>query len=269
MTRVAFSFRRTGLIAGVTLREAVRQKLFTLLVVLALGLVMSVGFLRDFNFGSPELKFIADFGDGAIAFFGAALTITATAQLFFSEIENRTALTLLAKAVWRTEFVVGKFLGVAAVAAGFCLLLSAALAAVLWSRETALMHEFPETFAAGRVVHYGNLAAAAWLQWLKLTLLASGTLLVSCFAQTQLFAVMMGFGIFVICHLQNLAQGTSFWLRIMGRITGWIFPDFQLFAAGIDLEFSGPALVRLSVYALGHVAVAGALATYAFRQREI
>lgn len=269
MTRVPFSGRRTLLIAGNTLREAVRQKLFNLLVLLALGLVIGVRYLRDFNFGSPELKFIADFGDGAISFFGAALTITATAQLFFSEIDNRTALTLLAKAVWRTEFIAGKFLGAAAVAAGFCVLLSATLAAVLWSRETALMREFPEVFAQGRVLHYGTLAVAGWLQWLKLAMLASGTLLIASFAQTQLYTVMMGFAILVICHLQNLAHGASWIARAMGGVIGWVFPDFQLFAVGIETDLPWGHIARLTVYALGHVAVAVALATYAFRKREI
>lgn len=112
--RVPFSFRRTGLIAQNTLREASRQRLFNFLLFLALALVLGARWFRDFNFGAPELKFLADCGFGAMAFFGAALTITATAQLVFSEIENRTALTLLAKPVWRAEFVLGKFAGIAA-----------------------------------------------------------------------------------------------------------------------------------------------------------
>src|SRR6185436_3698654 len=99
-------------------------------------------------------KFLADCGLGAMAFFGAALTVAATAQLFFSEIENRTALTLLAKPVWRAEFILGKFLGVAALAAIFCALLTSLLAAVLWWREGQLMEEFQETFAQGRVISY-------------------------------------------------------------------------------------------------------------------
>ena len=117
MSAVPFSWGRVRLIAAVTLREALRQKLVAVLALIAVGLVAGVRALRDFNFGASELKFIADFGDGAIAGFGAVLTVTLTAQLFFSEIENRTALTLLAKPVWRTEFLMGKFLGVVVVAA--------------------------------------------------------------------------------------------------------------------------------------------------------
>ena len=97
MNRVSFSLIRMLLIARNTLLEASRQKLFSFLLLLALGLVGGAQSLREFNFGASELKFLADLGYGAMAFFGAALTIAATAQLFFSEIENRTALTLLAK----------------------------------------------------------------------------------------------------------------------------------------------------------------------------
>ena len=99
MKGAAFSVLRLGLVAQNTLREAVRQRLLHLFVGLALALVLGARGLRDFNFGAPELKFIADCGFGAMTLFGSALTIAATAQLFFSEIENRTALTLLAKPV--------------------------------------------------------------------------------------------------------------------------------------------------------------------------
>lgn len=83
---VPFSPARVLLIAQNTLREAARQKLFHVLVLLAFGLVLGARWLRDFNFGAPELKFIADCGFGAMTFFGSALTIAATAQLFFSEL---------------------------------------------------------------------------------------------------------------------------------------------------------------------------------------
>jgi ABC-type transport system involved in multi-copper enzyme maturation permease subunit len=136
---VPFSFNRLGIIAGNTFLEAVRQKLFLFLLLLAAGLVASALFFREFNFGSSELKFIADFGFGALIFFGSALTITTTAQLFFSEIENRTALTLLAKPLWRAEFVFGKFLGVFAVIGVFCALTIGLMLALLYHRESELM----------------------------------------------------------------------------------------------------------------------------------
>lgn len=278
MTRVPFSVRRVGLIAQNTLLEAARQKLFNFLLILALALVLSARWFREFNFGAPELKFLADFGFGAMAFFGAALTIAATAQLFFSEIENRTALTLLAKPVWRAEFIIGKFCGVAALAGVFCALLTLLLAGVLCSRETELMRMFPEAFAHQRAIDYGVVAMAGLLQWIKLAVLAALTLLVASFAQTQLFTVVTGFFVLVICHLQYLAQesylrGGSAIGQIGARLLAWIFPNFQLFNLADSLGASGSVawndVARVSIYGCGYVAAACALAAFSFRQREI
>jgi ABC-type transport system involved in multi-copper enzyme maturation permease subunit len=278
MTPVPFSPRRAVLIAHNTLLEAVRQKLFNFLLLLAIALVIGARWFRDFNFGAPELKFLADCGFGAMTFFGAAVTITAMAQLFFSEIENRTVLTLLAKPVWRTEFILGKFLGVAALVAVFCALLTALLAAGLWWRETELMRAYPEAFAHGRSVSYTAVALAGALQWLKLTVLAAFVLLVASFAQTQLFTVVTGFFLLVICHLQYLAQdayarSASIVGRLVGGAIALVFPNFQVFGlvdsiAAADLP-SGAQLTRVLIYGLGYVGVACGLAVFSFRQREV
>jgi ABC-type transport system involved in multi-copper enzyme maturation permease subunit len=278
MSAVPFSFRRTLLIAENTWLEAKRQRLFNFLLFFALALVVGARWFRDFNFGAPELKFLADCGLGAMAFFGAVLTIAASAQLFFSEVENRTALTLLAKPVWRAEFVLGKFLGTAMVVAVFCALLTTLLAAVLWWREGELMREYPENFAQGRVVSYQLVVLAGVMQWLKLAVLAAFTLLVASFAQTQLFTIVTGFFILVISHLQYLAQDSyarseSLFARLAGGAIAAIFPNFQLFALADSLHAAdAPAfghIVRIGVYGLGYIVVACGLAVFSFRKREI
>lgn len=275
---IPFSLRRTWLIAENTLREAVRQRLVSVLVFLALGLVLGARWFRDFNFGAPELKFLADCGFGAMAFFGSALTIAATAQLFFSEIENRTALTLLAKPVWRAEFIFGKFLGIAALAGIFCGLLTALLMLVLWTRERQLLAEVPDLAANGPLVSYAMVALAGTLQWLKLAVLAAFALLVASFAQTQLFTVIAGFFILVICHLQYLAQDAyaraGSWLaRAVGAVLTGVFPNFQVFGLveSLNAADSPPAfeLTRVLLYGLGYIAVACGLAVFSFRHREI
>lgn len=275
---VPFSLGRTLLIAQNTLLEAARQRLFNFLLFLALGLVVGARWFRDFNFGAPELKFLADCGFGAMAFFGSALTIAATAQLFFSEIENRTALTLLAKPVWRTEFVLGKFLGVVALVAAFCALLTALLMAVLWWREGELMAQFPDTFGGKRTVSYATVALAGALHWMKLTVLAAFVLLIASFAQTQLFAIVTGFFVLVICHLQYLAQdvyarGGSAVGRLVGGAIAAMFPNFQVFAlADTMVAGEAPGVVhvgRIAAYAFGYVAVVSGLAVFSFRKREI
>jgi ABC-type transport system involved in multi-copper enzyme maturation permease subunit len=275
---VPFSFSRLSLIAGNTFLEAVRQKLFNFLLLLAIGLVASAQFFREFNFGSSELKFISDFGFGALIFFGSALTIATTAQLFFSEIENRTALTLLAKPLWRAEFVFGKFLGVFAVIGVFCALTIGLMMALLWHREGQLMGARPEDFVNGRLIAYGDLLVVGVLQWLKFGVLAAIVLLIASFSNTNLFTVVTGFFVLVICHLQYLARDA--WgnvdnavLGLVVRALGFIFPNFQLFnladQIGQGSGVSSVVALQVAGYAVAYIGVIGGLAVYSFRNREI
>ena len=278
MSSPTFSARRMTLIAGNTLREAVRQRLFHFIALLAVGVVVSAQWLREFNFGSSELKFIADLGFGAMALFGSALTIAATAQLFFSELEQRTVFTLLAKPLRRSEFVIGKFVGVALVSASFCALLTLLLGAVLWTRETALMERFPDAFNQGRAVDYSSMMAAGFAQWLKLMLLSALTLLVASFARTQLFTTAVGFMILVICHLRFPGQsvgtgGESQAGRLLAETLEVILPNFQLFDFSESLASGDlmvwPHVLRLTVYAVGYVAAVCVLAAFTFSRREL
>ena len=275
---VPFSFNRLGIIAGNTFLEAVRQKLFLFLLLLAAGLVASALFFREFNFGSSELKFIADFGFGALIFFGSALTITTTAQLFFSEIENRTALTLLAKPLWRAEFVFGKFLGVFAVIGVFCALTIGLMLALLYHRESELMSVRAEDFAGGRIIAYGDLLIVGMLQWIKFGVLTAIVLLIASFSNTNLFTVVTGFFVLVICHLQYLARDQ--WSNVDNpvlsgavRVLGLMFPNFQLFNLADEIGqgggVSGAVALRVAGYGLAYIAVIGGLAVYSFRNREI
>lgn len=276
--RVLFSASRTGVIVHLTLLEAIRQRFFNALLVLAAGMIVGAQLLREFNFGASELKFLSDLGFGAITLFGTALSIVLAAQLFFAEIENRTAMTLLAKPVWRGEFVLGKFFGIALVLLLFTVTTTAVLMAVLFMRERALMAAVPDAFAGGHLVQFGGIAVFALIQWMKFCVIISITLLVAGFAQTNLYAVALSFLIVLICHLQYLAQES--WQRmatVSGRVGGFllamVFPNFQMFAVGdrIAAGHAVPAAVAASSlgYGLIYVIVLLGLAVFIFRRREI
>lgn len=265
-------------IARNTMREAIRQRLFAFVAVLALVLVGSAQFLREFNFGTSELKFLADFGFGALTFFGSILAIVVSAQLFLGEIENRTALTLLAKPVRRVEFICGKFAGVWTVLLVFALLVGGALAIVMFFRENALMQIHPEAFAQGRIVAYGGLATFVGLQWLKFGVLAGFTMLIASYARTNLFTVFSAFLVLVICHLQHLAQtawqqGGNLLVRFGAATLALVFPNFQLFNVGDQVAEGGTLpfdlVARVTGYGAIYVIVLLALATFSFARREV
>ena len=80
MIPVSFSVRCVRVIARNTVREAVRQRILLFISLLAFAFVVGAQWLGEFNFGGSELRFITDLGFGTLAFFGAALSIVATAS---------------------------------------------------------------------------------------------------------------------------------------------------------------------------------------------
>lgn len=267
-------------IAANTFLEAVRQRFFSFILLIALALVCSVTYFRRFDFGSSELKFITDFGTGAIVFFGSILSIVMMAQLFFNEIENRTALTMLAKPVHRWEFLAGKFVGVAWLLGVFMLLMAVVLGGALYLREGELMKRLPQAFEAGRIVHYDGIFLYAFTQWLKYCVLMSITMFISSFSNTNLFSVVMSFMVLIICQVQYIALDS--WRAIESPFVAalvWVFsklfPNFQMYNLVMDTVFPPNGHVawglcaEVSLYSVVYVLVFFMLAVFSFRRREI
>jgi ABC-type transport system involved in multi-copper enzyme maturation permease subunit len=274
------SLQRVSWIARVTFLEAVRQRFFAFLLVLGAAMALSSVSFRVFDFGHGELKFIADFGFGGMFLFGSVLAVVMTAQLFFSEMDNKTALTLLAKPLGRGEFLLGKFVGAWAVLAVFVAVLSGLLGIVLWAREQELLllaeqsGKVPATFSAG------GLAQFALLQWLRLGVVASIVLAISAVARTFLYAVVVGALAVVAGQLQWIAQDAvlkpsdSAAYDAVLWLTSRVIPNLQQFNIGDALVLSSAGVEGGVVFT---VVLAGAaymiayvfLGALLFKRREI
>jgi len=275
------SLSRIRLIAGNTFLEAVRQRFFNSLLLIALALIASSSFFQQFDFGASELKFIADFGFGALFFFGSILAITVTTQLFFNEMENRTALTMLAKPVHKLDFLAGKLLGVQLLMLAFVGLLSLVLAGILFWRESVLMGQIgPDAFSEGRIIRYLDILTFGFLQWLKFGLLSAITLFVASFSNTNIYTIIVSFCLLVVCQLQYIAREAYADMapglgRLLVQGLGLIFPNFQLFNVGDQMLFAdqdvvaAATLLRITLYACVYIVVFLLLAHLSFRRREI
>lgn len=274
------SITRVRLIAGNTFLEAVRQKFFNALLLISIALVASSAFFQQFDFGTGELKFIADFGFGALFFFGSILSITATAQLFFNEIENRTALTMLAKPIYKLEFLVGKFLGASMLMLVFTAVIMLILAGILNWRESDLMMRLGDEFIQGRLVRYNDLITFGLLQWIKFSILSAITLFIASFSNTNLYTIVVSFFMLIICQLQYIARDAytsieNIFVQGLVRLLSFVFPNFQLFNVGDRLVFdsggilSQSAILMIAVYGLIYTVAFILFAQINFKRREI
>ena len=102
---------RVGVIARATTKEAVRQPLFILLMVLGVLLLGVNSILPFFSLGE-DIKMLKDCGLATILISGLLLAIWTASTSIASEIEGKTAMTLLSKPITRRQFVLGKFMGI-------------------------------------------------------------------------------------------------------------------------------------------------------------
>jgi Cu-processing system permease protein len=99
-------------ISCLTVKEAIRNKILYLLLFFSLTFISFSLVMGELTIGD-ELKIIKDLGLSSIHFFGILITIFIGIGLIFQEMEKRTIYLVLSKPLRRSQFLLGKFLGLA------------------------------------------------------------------------------------------------------------------------------------------------------------
>jgi len=249
--RVGFSLHRVWIIGLNTFTESMRQKVFNILLIFALVAISSASFFTEFTF-SEQLKFMKDFCLGAVSVFGTLIAIVGTAQLLPNELENRTIYTILAKPVRRLEFILGKYIGMALLLFISVLMMSLMLGAVLKIKEARMVMVAQQgvdqaSTPDAREAAEGDLAQiradtadldiikGIILIFIKLSLLAAITLLISTISTSMIFNVAVAFMVFFAGHLRSAATEAwahhKIWLALLA-----ILPDLGAFNVADDIN---------------------------------
>ena len=97
-------------VAVAVFRESVRDRVFYNLVLFAVLLVGASILIGQLTAGQ-DVKIIKDLGLAATSLFGLFIAIFVGINLVSKEVERRSIYPLLAKPVRRSEFIVGKYVG--------------------------------------------------------------------------------------------------------------------------------------------------------------
>ena len=286
--RVGFSLNRVWTIAVNTLTEAVRQKVFNILLVFGLVAIACALFFRQFDFGE-EFKFVKDFCLGAMSVFGTCIAIVGTGMLLPNEVEHRTIYTILSKPVRRFEFLLGKYLGSIQLVLTSTVLMSMMFAAVLFVMmvvsqgrvRAEASHHSEESARVELQTQYEQIRAAALdpdivkgvlLIFVKLCVLAAITLLVSTFSTSMVFNVIASTMIFIAGHLVGPAK--DMWGHL--AIAKWllaIVPDLGAFNVADDIIIGNVIpwghVGSVVLYGMTYAAAVVAAAHFIFEGREI
>ena len=97
-------------IAALTLREALRQKLAVNLLVFAVLLIAGSITISELTFGE-QYRIISDLTLTSAQIFGTLIAVFVGGGLVAGDLQRRTLFPVLAKPVSRTQYVVGRYLG--------------------------------------------------------------------------------------------------------------------------------------------------------------
>ena len=245
-----FSFGRVWALAHNTLLELVRLKVFYFMLLFGLVLIGSSLFMVNFSF-QQQFQVLKDVSLGAMSIFSWLLGVLATAMMLPKDVEDRTLYTILAKPVPRFEYLLGKLLGVLLLLAIAVGLMSVLFYVVLLIRErweiAAILANTPadQTQAAIAEVKAsawsGSLIPAIVIIYLKAALCASLTLMLSTFATSTIFTIMVSILFYFIGHIQWIAraawlgEGASLLSKLFLLVVALVFPDLQLFSLVDDI----------------------------------
>ncbi|MGF1450733.1 MAG: ABC transporter permease subunit [Opitutales bacterium] len=259
-------------LARLTLREALRQRFAAGLAVVALLLGASGLFLSGIDLGGAQARLLADTGLGAFVLFGSALAIVVPATSLFADLDQRTVMSILAHPVARWEYLLGKWLGVAALLGLFSLLLT-----LLIGLQLAWVAGTP---GAVYVMSPLGVLVAGLITWLRLCVMAALALAIATYARTSLFTILAGGGAFVIGQLQYLARDSwqdleNGFLRLLAWAVAHILPNLQAFDLADLLIFRGPpevsaaAVLGVLGYGVLYTAAYLGIAVLIFERREL
>lgn len=119
-------------IAATTFRESIRNRTVLAIFVLALAFVASALLLAKLAL-DERVRVVKDWGLFCVSIFGVMLAILTGVSQVQREVKRKNLYVVLSRPIYRAQYVVGKYLGLAATLVLQTVVLSAGLVLLLWS----------------------------------------------------------------------------------------------------------------------------------------
>jgi hypothetical protein len=287
--------RNLRTLASATYGDVTRRPLYyILLFTFAFGIFGSK-FLTLFSF-YQEINMVREMGMATITFWGFIIIVVTSGLIVTQELEDRTAVTLLSKPILRSEFLLGKFVGLVAALIPGMIVLTGVLFLTLWlmavprlplhDRDIALAYKqgVSPFVTVWRITweHFvmrqsGVVLEGALLSIFQTTILAAAAISFSAFfptvvsvAATTLTFILGNVSSYMLASVENMKVGP---LAFVGRAGSYLVPNlgyFNLqmyFSEGkiISVRYLGLSFAYTAVYVVAVFIVSCSL----FQKREV
>jgi ABC-type transport system involved in multi-copper enzyme maturation permease subunit len=245
-------------LASVTFRELLRRKVQVNLLIFGV-LLVAVSYIVSLLTLGEMHRIISDLGLSAMELIGTLLAVFLGASVVAGDVERRVIYPVVAKPVSRTQYIVGRYGGLAAALLVNLLVMAVVLAGVLAVDARAL-----------RPVD-ATLAGAVLMIAVQLLVVAAVAVFFSCITSTTLAAIFT-LSIAMAGHLsndmRNLWQGGSTWLP---KVIWYALPNLGSLSLNSEVIYRQPVPASAwiaALYGLLYAASALAIASLAFERRD-
>ena len=256
-----FMLPRVWAIAANTVRQAIRSKL--LYALLFFGLVLIGGGVLVSTLSYVEhTRIVQDIGLAALRVFSIGIAIFVGVGLIHGEVDRRTIYTILSKPVSRSEFIVGKYLG---------------LVLTIWLQLAIMTLAFVcVSLAVGAPVDAGHFAAIGLIAVELMLMIAVATLFSS--FTTPMLASLFTLGVYFAGHLsrdlhQLGKQADMQGLQTVTQVLFWSLPDLESFNLTVEavhgLAIPTSAIWLPVAYGLLYSSILLLVAALVFERRDL
>lgn len=254
---------RIWVIAQNVFWETIRDRILYLAGLFAVIIVAAAALLPQVAAGTED-KILLDVGLAALGLIGLIVAVFVGTGLVNKEIEKRTVLVLIAKPVSRSEFIVGKHIGLSAVILVLLTVMSAIYLGVLSLNQIAYPLE--------------SILLSLGFLFLELSLIVAVAILFGVFT-SSLLATLLTFAVYLMGHfsqdlvalsqlsenpdVQRVVQGLYLVLPDLSRLT-WRNQAIY----GLELFPAPPELLAHAGYGILYTFLLLLIATFIFSRRE-
>ncbi len=243
--------------------EAVRDRILYIIGFYAIILIAALHLLPQLA-AATEDKMFLDFGLAVMSTLGLIIAVFVGAGLVNKEIEKRTLLVLISKPVSRSEFIIGKYLGLSSVLA------------VIVAAMTAI---YLVLLQIGKISYsIPSILLAATFLFLQLSLIAAVAISLGVFT-SSLLATALTFAVYLMGNItQDLVQlgrlGHNPGLEHLTQALYLVLPDLSRLDLKNDAVYglaalpNSTALMGNTVYAVLYSVMMLAIAILIFSRRE-
>ena len=255
------SIPRVAALATNTVRQAVRSRLLYTLLFFGLVLIATSVGVSSLSYVESE-RIVQDVGLAAIRLFGVGIAIFVGVGLIHDEIERRTIYTMLSKPLSRSEFIVGKYMGLLLTVWAQLAIMSLAFFAVSW--------------AVGAPLGW-NLVAALGLVGIELMVVVAVATFFSSFT-TPLLSSLFSVGIYLAGNLSRDIRSLGFQsgdaiVEFASQALYRALPDLQSFNLTVQavhgLPISSLEIGLPVVYGVGYSVVLLMASALIFERRDL